>query len=137
MYIMKLVNYIFTISILFGITRADYYIWIYDDGGNGLTLESSSRQCACLTNTQTAQIENISGGTVKTFSSSDCTGNYGTISLGSTINNAQWVNSVSFGPSGSSAGPHCCDDLWNECSVAANYLNVCYTDYGLYEINVC
>ncbi|KAG0012819.1 hypothetical protein BGZ81_001358, partial [Podila clonocystis] len=57
------------------------------------------RVCYRLSQTLTPTINGDIAGDVKLFSTSDCTGNYANGS-GKTTNNAQWVNSVSFGKSG-------------------------------------
>ncbi|KAF9160540.1 hypothetical protein DFQ26_005413 [Actinomortierella ambigua] len=54
------------------------------------------RFCYCLSKTQTATIDGRIGGNVKLFSRSDCKGSFSDGSDKIT-NNAQWVNSVSFG----------------------------------------
>ncbi|KAG0046280.1 hypothetical protein BGZ83_008538 [Gryganskiella cystojenkinii] len=73
----------------------------------------NTRICWCLKNTQTAAITGINGGNIKVFSTSDCTGNFATISPNGVLNNAQWVNSVSFGASGvSSTGPDSCPNYY-------------------------
>ncbi|KAF9189310.1 hypothetical protein BGZ51_009704 [Haplosporangium sp. Z 767] len=74
---------------------------------------STERWCYCLKNTQTATIKGINGGDIKLFSKSDCTGNYSTLKGMGKISNAQWVNSISFGVSGSSTGPYSCPNFFN------------------------
>ncbi|KAG0009308.1 hypothetical protein BGZ82_004104, partial [Podila clonocystis] len=66
-----------------------------------LIVPPGERICFCLSKTQTAIINGQLGGDVKLFSTSDCTGNYA--NGGKITNNAQWVNSVSFGKSGISS----------------------------------
>ncbi|KAI8073854.1 hypothetical protein BC940DRAFT_363812 [Gongronella butleri] len=63
---------------------------------------TEARLCVCVKGTRTYSIRNNDSGNVKIFSTTDCTGNYGTIAEGSEVINAQWVNSVSYGASGSS-----------------------------------
>ncbi|ORX46494.1 hypothetical protein DM01DRAFT_1339496 [Hesseltinella vesiculosa] len=60
------------------------------------------RKCICLRTKRSDRIDNLGGGDVKVFSSSDCTGNYASIKEGGEIKNARWVNSASFGPKGTS-----------------------------------
>ncbi|KAF9318242.1 hypothetical protein BG003_011636 [Podila horticola] len=51
-------------------------------------------------------IRGDSGGDIKLFSTSDCTGNYQTLGSNSEAKNTQWVNSFSYGKSGiPSRGP--------------------------------
>ncbi|KAF9934523.1 hypothetical protein FBU30_001664 [Linnemannia zychae] len=64
-----------------------------------LVAEEGQRTCFCVSASQTAYIDGRNGGDVKLFSKSDCTGNYSNGSRGYTYN-AQWVNSISVGPSG-------------------------------------
>ncbi|KAK3848459.1 MAG: hypothetical protein J3R72DRAFT_429074 [Linnemannia gamsii] len=61
-------------------------------------IQDDQRYCLCISGTQTAQIDGRSGGQVRLFSKSDCTGNFA--DGGGVTKNAQWVNSVSFGKSG-------------------------------------
>ena len=92
-----------------------YVINFWNDAGTEGYLQSpcSKRICQCLSGTQTNKIENTAGGLVRVFSTTDCTGNYDTIAAGSTISNAQWVNSVSFGPSGTSYVVGNCGNVFN------------------------
>ena len=78
-----------------------------------LGVPSTERWCFCLSNTQTASIQGINGGTIKLFSGSDCTGNFATLGSNKKASNAQWVNSISFGVSGSSRGPNGCPDYFS------------------------
>ncbi|KAF9132184.1 hypothetical protein KI688_011849 [Linnemannia hyalina] len=71
------------------------------------------RPCICLASTQTGTIGGIGGGDIKLFQSIDCTGNFQKIGPNAGISNAQWVNSVSFGPSGSSRSPGTCPNWYN------------------------
>ncbi|KAG0032360.1 hypothetical protein BGZ81_011049 [Podila clonocystis] len=84
----------------------DYYIKIFnndDSKSKLLEVMNGSRLCYCISQTQTARIDGrFAGGDVKLFSTSDCTGNWANGS-GKITNNAQWVNSVSFGKSGISS----------------------------------
>jgi hypothetical protein len=70
------------------------------------------RVCRCLKNVHTASIYPPTNGVGRAFSTDDCTGAYSTVT--STLNNAEWVNSVSYGGSGSSVWdgtcPTCVDD---------------------------
>ncbi|KAM3578252.1 hypothetical protein VKS41_009324 [Umbelopsis sp. WA50703] len=70
------------------------------------------RVCRCLKNVHTAEIYPPSNGVGRAFSTDDCTGTYSTITK--TLPNAEWVNSVSYGGSGSSVWdgtcPTCVDD---------------------------
>jgi hypothetical protein len=77
----------------------------------------SERQCWCTKDVKTAEIQNSggSGGLVRLFSTDDCTGNYETMSADQTVSNAEWVNSVSLGPSGSSIGPGSCPSSFRAC----------------------
>ncbi|KAG0042887.1 hypothetical protein BGZ83_012063 [Gryganskiella cystojenkinii] len=71
---------------------------------------SGKRVCICLKTSQTAKLGNVNGGTMKLFSTDDCTGNFVQLAKGKTQNNAQWVNSASVGqPNIASAGPFNCD----------------------------
>ncbi|KAF9948207.1 hypothetical protein BGZ72_009852 [Mortierella alpina] len=93
-----------------------YYATLFNNAGKSeeLAVPRTKRACVCLKNTQTARIMNYSGGdsVVKVFSSTDCTGNFATVT--DNIYNAQWVNSMSFGRSGiSSDGPHGCPNYFN------------------------
>jgi hypothetical protein len=94
---------------------ADYRIDFFNDAGTEGYLDSpcAKRVCQCLSGTQTNKIKNTSGGLVRVFSTTDCTGSYETIAAGSTISNAQWVDSVSFGPSGTSYVVGNCGNVFN------------------------
>ncbi|GJJ76050.1 hypothetical protein EMPS_08409 [Entomortierella parvispora] len=95
---------------------AEYAVQIANNNGSKslkLTAPDGTRPCICLASTQTATIKGINGGNIKVFSSVDCTGNYQTIGSNSAISNAQWVNSISFGASGSSSGPGSCPNWYN------------------------
>ncbi|KAJ2956894.1 hypothetical protein NQZ79_g7306 [Umbelopsis isabellina] len=94
------------------ISATTYEIFIQNKAGDILYLDDTGRQCQCLSNTQTAHIANSYGGIVRVFQSTDCTGAYETIGSQGSIDNAEWVNSVSFGSSGSSSGPYGCPNLF-------------------------
>ncbi|KAF9216576.1 hypothetical protein BGZ59_009087 [Podila verticillata] len=91
------------------------WIKLTDNAGN-IHEESvfpEDRFCLCLKNTQTATISGVSAGTIRLFSSSDCTGNYQTIYEDDKTGNAYWVNSVSWGKSGiPSLGPDGCPNYY-------------------------
>ncbi|KAJ2963015.1 hypothetical protein NQZ79_g1933 [Umbelopsis isabellina] len=65
-----------------------------------------SRICVCVRNVNTHTIYSMESASTKVFSSSDCTGNYDVIK--SSLSNGEWVNSISFGPKGSSKAPTSC-----------------------------
>ncbi|KAG0016520.1 hypothetical protein BGZ82_001029 [Podila clonocystis] len=94
----------------------NYCIGLWNNGGakfNSLCHDTASRVCYCLSNTQTATIAGFPGGDIKLFASSNCKGSYQSIGSESKVNNAQWVNSVSFGRSGiSSSGPSGCPNYY-------------------------
>ncbi|KAK5807785.1 hypothetical protein F5H01DRAFT_352585 [Linnemannia elongata] len=97
------------------IALADYAVQICDTDCNRVhtfRTPSNIRPCICLASTQTGTIGDINGGDIKVFQSIDCTGNYQVIKPGKAISNAQWVNSMSFGPSGSSRSPGTCPDWY-------------------------
>lgn len=92
--------------ILIGITAvtASYYDVPYCDKSGEcrfLVNESGKRVCSCMSGTQTDQISYDISGSLRLFSTTDCTGAYETVTSG-TVHNAEWVNSISFGPSGTS-----------------------------------
>jgi hypothetical protein len=64
------------------------------------------RLCSCVKNVNTHNIYKSNSVSTKAFSSSDCTGNYDEIE--DEITNGEWVNSISFGPKGTSVGPFSC-----------------------------
>ncbi|KAG2181367.1 hypothetical protein INT43_008950 [Umbelopsis isabellina] len=106
-----------TVPLLFlglaaSITATSYEIFIQNKAGDILYLDDTGRQCQCLSKTQTQLIANSYGGIVRVFASTDCTGAYDNIGSGDSISNAEWVNSVSFGASGSSSGPYGCPNLF-------------------------
>ncbi|KAF9953637.1 hypothetical protein BGZ72_005269, partial [Mortierella alpina] len=67
---------------------------------------SPYRQCACVKNVNTHTIYKGVSSSTKVFRSSDCTGAYSEVK--SSITNAEWANSISFGPKGPSKGPYGC-----------------------------
>ncbi|OAQ24798.1 hypothetical protein K457DRAFT_129505 [Linnemannia elongata AG-77] len=75
---------------------------------------SNQRNCVCVKNVQTYRIYSDSFCNARAFSSSDCTGNFQTItSTDHPIGNAQWVNTISFGKAGiSSSGPSGCPNWY-------------------------
>ncbi|KAG0045720.1 hypothetical protein BGZ83_009031 [Gryganskiella cystojenkinii] len=94
---------------------ADYGVKISNNSGAKslkFTTPNNIRPCICLASTQTATIQGVNGGDIKVFQKADCTGNYQIISPNGNIKNAQWVNSISFGPSGSSRDPGTCPDWY-------------------------
>jgi len=98
------------------IAGAPYVVVITNKAGKQEVLGENgdnTRVCWCLKNTQTASITGSNGGLIRAFSTSDCTGNYDTIGTNSNINNAEWVNSISFGASGAaSTGPASCPNYF-------------------------
>ncbi|KAK3814563.1 MAG: hypothetical protein JOS17DRAFT_760787 [Linnemannia elongata] len=96
------------------IVYAEYQVQICDNTCNRKhTFKTTNiRPCICLASTQTGTIGGINGGDIKVFASTDCTGNYQQLKPNQGISNAQWVNSVSFGPSGSSLSPGTCPDWY-------------------------
>ncbi|KAK3813766.1 MAG: hypothetical protein JOS17DRAFT_760908 [Linnemannia elongata] len=58
------------------------------------------RQCYCLSNTLTATIYGKNGGVIQAYSSKNCSGGFQLIESNGELGNAQWVNSISFGPGG-------------------------------------
>ena len=81
---------------------------------------TNERICICIENTSTYLISmSGNGGTMRAFSSNDCTGSYTPIN--EYITDAYWANSFSFGPSGSST-----------------LIDSCINFYGSnYETNYC
>ncbi|KAI9307063.1 hypothetical protein BJ944DRAFT_238194 [Cunninghamella echinulata] len=72
---------------------------------------SCERVCHCLKNVNTHKIyPATTAGVFRLFSTTDCTGNYQTMTA--MVDNAEWVNSVSFGPSGTSVGPWGCPSTY-------------------------
>ncbi|KAG0093911.1 hypothetical protein BGZ93_008781 [Podila epicladia] len=89
---------------------ADYRLELHHNTDSNkwvsLFTQTGTRTCFCTKNVQTGWIKGNNGGDIKLFSSNDCTGNFQTLGTNERVNNAQWVNSVSFGKSGiSSVGP--------------------------------
>ncbi|KAG0046671.1 hypothetical protein BGZ83_008124 [Gryganskiella cystojenkinii] len=101
---------IFFLSAIFAVAGSasayGYELVVKNNAGVGKTfsLVPGDRYCYCLRNTQTNTITGKNGGDIKLFSKSDCTGNFATLGSNSQQNNAQWVNSVSFGESGIPSG---------------------------------
>ncbi|KAG0341942.1 hypothetical protein BG000_007492 [Podila horticola] len=58
------------------------------------------RQCYCLSNTLSATIYGKNGGLIQAYSSKNCSGGFQVIDSNGELSNAQWVNSISFGPGG-------------------------------------
>ncbi|KAF9925336.1 hypothetical protein FBU30_004926 [Linnemannia zychae] len=76
---------------------------------------AGKRHCVCLAHTQTYKLKNTNGGVMKLFKTDDCTGSYGVLAKGSTITNAQWVNSASVGQDGiPSTGPYDCTGVFGK-----------------------
>ncbi|KAF9926349.1 hypothetical protein FBU30_004046, partial [Linnemannia zychae] len=74
-------------------------------------IPDTQRKCYCVKNTQTYKIYTGASSNARVFSSSDCTGNYDTVT--SYISGAQWVNSISIGKAGiSSSGPSGCPNYY-------------------------
>ncbi|KAF9969737.1 hypothetical protein BGZ73_007762 [Actinomortierella ambigua] len=75
----------------------DYYIKIYNnDKSRGKTLEVlyGARQCYCIVDTQTAEIDaRYAGMDTKLFRTTDCTGNWAD-GTGKITKNAQWSNTM-------------------------------------------
>ncbi|KAI8065868.1 hypothetical protein BC940DRAFT_303064 [Gongronella butleri] len=70
---------------------------------------SCKRVCVCMRDVTTYSLEKgASAGTLKAFASHDCSGAYSTIANGQVMKNAQWVNSISHGPSGASSWDGTC-----------------------------
>ena len=90
---------------------ASYFVDIKNNDGSKSfrfqVVSNADRACWCIKNTQTGTIKGVSGGTIKLFSSNDCTGNFQTIGSDGQVSNAQWVNSFSMGASNvPSSGPN-------------------------------
>ncbi|ORX52829.1 hypothetical protein DM01DRAFT_1408152 [Hesseltinella vesiculosa] len=77
-----------------------YQFTVTNQAGKSVQLYNNcnARLCACLANTQSHTICGNNGGTIKVFSTSDCSGNFATVASNGCINNAEWVNSISTGP---------------------------------------
>ncbi|KAF9969738.1 hypothetical protein BGZ73_007763 [Actinomortierella ambigua] len=98
------------------VVYADYAVQILNnDGSKKHTFKTPNniRPCICLASTQTNTIGGMNGGNIKLFWSNDCTGRYNVLGSNSGITGAQWVNSMSFGPSGSSLSPGTCPNWYN------------------------
>lgn len=117
---MKLLTAALLVTVSIHTVFADYAIELINDVNDSAYFFNgcSKRICQCLSGTQTNKIKNTNGGLVRVFSTTDCTGNYDTIAIGSTISNAQWVNSVSLGQSGTSYQVGKCSNLFNDWSVS-------------------
>ncbi|KAI8072873.1 hypothetical protein BC940DRAFT_291831 [Gongronella butleri] len=77
----------------------------------------SGRKCMCLKDVSTYKIycdPSLDCGSIKAFASTDCTGAYDSVT-GSGIKDAYWVNSISFGGSGSST-------MYGTCSTFDGYI---------------
>ncbi|KAG0332894.1 hypothetical protein BG000_009646 [Podila horticola] len=112
---MKLL-YLLSAAACASVAYAEYAVQICNNGCKKVhtfKTPNNIRPCICLASTQTATIGDINGGDIKVFQSADCTGNFQKIPRNEAINNAQWVNSMSFGPSGSSRDPGPCGDWYN------------------------
>ncbi|KAG0089641.1 hypothetical protein BGZ93_000014 [Podila epicladia] len=108
--------YLLSAAACASVAYAQYAVQICNNGcqkTHTFKTTSSIRPCICLASTQTATIGGINGGDIKVFRSTDCTGSYQKIGPNEGINNAQWVNSMSFGPSGSSREPGPCGNWYN------------------------
>ncbi|KAF9301780.1 hypothetical protein BGZ74_006273 [Mortierella antarctica] len=112
---MKLL-YLLSAAACASVAYAEYKVQICNNGCQKVhtfKTPNNIRPCICLASTQTATIGGIDGGIIKVFQSNNCRGNYQTIPSNKAIENAQWVNSMSFGPSGSSLDPGPCGDWYN------------------------
>jgi hypothetical protein len=108
-------GFVLAIFTLVTVVHATNYIHIYNDAGTETTIYDgcNERVCVCLENTQSAKICGDNGGTIKLFSSTDCSGSYGTLGSNSCTTGAQWVNSISFGPgTGSSKDTSGCPNFF-------------------------
>ncbi|CAO3607024.1 unnamed protein product [Cunninghamella echinulata] len=104
---MNLNNLVFLFLVISGYSiavSAVFYDVPYCTGGacKFLTSTSTKRVCACMSGTRTEKINYDESGILKLFSTKDCTGNYQQVYKGQSVKNAMWVNSISFGPSGTS-----------------------------------
>ncbi|KAI8063174.1 hypothetical protein BC940DRAFT_307749 [Gongronella butleri] len=93
---------------------ATYYDVAYTtQAGNTYCLPVVTRRtCVCVKNVQTHTIGDSGNGITRLFSSTDCTGAYSEVHSAS---NTEWVNSVSYGPSGTSIGPSGCPSSFGSC----------------------
>ncbi|KAG0231009.1 hypothetical protein BGW41_002343 [Actinomortierella wolfii] len=92
-----------------------------------LVIQSGKRVCVCLTNTQTKSLKGKSAGSVKLFRSNNCRGDYDVMGSNGFVDNAFWVNSLSYGKSGiPSEDPRWCPNYFN--------LNVALGDVSRREI---
>ncbi|KAF9167370.1 hypothetical protein DFQ27_002197 [Actinomortierella ambigua] len=91
-----------------------YSVIVKNNAGDAVELyiPSGRRICACLKNTQSKSLQGVGAGTAKIFWSSTCTGSYNNLASNGFLNNAHWVNSISFGANlGSSEGPAGCPNF--------------------------
>ncbi|KAF9903596.1 hypothetical protein EC991_003508 [Linnemannia zychae] len=88
--------------------RIDF--WNNDKSRSASMGFNEGRSCACMKNTQTGTIKGVNGGLIRLFRSTDCTGDYDILGSNSQLNNANWVNSISFGQAGIPS-----DHLWYGC----------------------
>jgi len=80
-----------------------YRILVGNNAGLGYYLDHGSndfRQCYCLSNTLTVNIKGFGGGLIQAYGSKDCKGGFQVVGPNDQLDNAQWVNSVTFGPGG-------------------------------------
>jgi len=100
----KVFAVLFTVcsTLVLGVQSRSTLIHIFNNAGKGTWIgaEHDARWCECLSNTQTAKIRAENAGVVRLFSSTDCPGKFQTLGSDDTIENAQWVNSVSWGKGG-------------------------------------
>ncbi|KAG0346344.1 hypothetical protein BG005_000802 [Podila minutissima] len=86
------------------VLAADYKLELHHstDANKWVSLftQAGTRICFCTKNVQTGWIKGNNGGDIKLFSNNDCTGNFQILGPNKRVDNAQWVNSVSFGKSG-------------------------------------
>ncbi|KAI9235055.1 MAG: hypothetical protein BYD32DRAFT_463787 [Podila humilis] len=104
------------LSALSASALATFGVTVINDNGSGYTLYAQDHQrlCYCLKNTQSASIRGFNGGTIKLFSTADCTGKFATLGSNDEVGSAKWVNSVSFGRSDiPSRDPPGCPDYHN------------------------
>ncbi|KAG0347927.1 hypothetical protein BG005_011828 [Podila minutissima] len=82
------------------LAASPYFVEIRNSNGSDrfrFNIVYEIRECICLNNTQTGSIVGDNGGTIKLYSTSDCTGKYKTIGNNGKEFGAQWVKSFSFG----------------------------------------
>ncbi|KAG0363968.1 hypothetical protein BGX24_004809 [Mortierella sp. AD032] len=107
----KAITFLLALAFYSGmVLAATYNVEIYNNNRSqkfnfACITELSPRDCIC--NAQTGFIKGLNGGTIKLFSSADCTGNFQTLGAYKEAANTQWVNSFSFGLDGyASSGPN-------------------------------